>query len=98
MATRRASSKLPGCYSSGDTAEEAMELLDEAIAMWVEVESEDGHDIPRGDGGGCGQKRASVTSPSRFLSSLTAFAIFQRPSYACLGTPFQPRGYRCLTP
>ena len=38
--------ELPGCYSSGDTAEEAMELLDEAIEMWVAVEVEDGHDIP----------------------------------------------------
>ncbi|MCY4505717.1 MAG: type II toxin-antitoxin system HicB family antitoxin [Acidobacteria bacterium] len=38
--------ELPGCYSSGDTAEEAMELLDEAIAMWVEAEVECGHDIP----------------------------------------------------
>ena len=38
--------ELPGCYSSGDTAQEAMELLDEAIAMWVEAELEDGHDIP----------------------------------------------------
>ena len=38
--------ELPGCYSSGDTAEEAMEMLDEAIAMWVGAELEDGHDIP----------------------------------------------------
>lgn len=38
--------ELPGCYSSGDTAEEAMDMLDEAIALWVEVELDDGHDIP----------------------------------------------------
>ncbi len=38
--------ELPGCYSSGDTAEEAMEMLDEAIELWVAVEIEDGHDIP----------------------------------------------------
>ena len=38
--------RTPRVFSSGDTAEEAMELLDEAIAMWVEVEVEDGHDIP----------------------------------------------------
>ena len=38
--------ELPGCYSSGDTAEEAMEMLDEAIELWVAVEVEDGHDIP----------------------------------------------------
>ena len=38
--------ELPGCYSGGDTATEAMEMLDEAIALWVEAELEDGHDIP----------------------------------------------------
>ena len=38
--------ELPGCFTSGDTAEETMELLDEAIEMWVAVELEDGHDIP----------------------------------------------------
>ena len=38
--------ELPGCFTSGDTAEETMELLDEAIEMWVAVEVEDGHDIP----------------------------------------------------
>lgn len=38
--------ELPGCYSSGDTAEHAMEMLDEAIALWVEAELEDGHEIP----------------------------------------------------
>ena len=38
--------ELPGCYSSGDTPEDAMEMLDEAIELWVEAELEDGHDIP----------------------------------------------------
>ena len=38
--------ELPGCYSSGDTPEHAMEMLDEAIEMWVGAELEDGHDIP----------------------------------------------------
>ena len=38
--------ELPGCYSGGDTANEAMEMLDEAIELWVEAELEDGHDIP----------------------------------------------------
>lgn len=38
--------ELPGCYTSGDTAEETMEMLDEAIELWVAVEVEDGHDIP----------------------------------------------------
>lgn len=38
--------ELPGCYSSGDTPEDAMDMLDEAIELWVEAELEDGHDIP----------------------------------------------------
>ncbi|MXW23171.1 MAG: type II toxin-antitoxin system HicB family antitoxin [Chloroflexi bacterium] len=38
--------ELPGCYSSGDTPDHAMEMLDEAIALWVEAELIDGHDIP----------------------------------------------------
>ncbi len=38
--------ELPGCFSSGDTPEDAMEMLDEAIELWVEAELEDGHDIP----------------------------------------------------
>lgn len=38
--------ELPGCYTSGDTADETMDLLDDAIEMWVAVEVEDGHDIP----------------------------------------------------
>ena len=38
--------ELPGCYSSGDTPEDAMEMLDEAIELWVEAELEDGRDIP----------------------------------------------------
>ena len=38
--------ELPGCFSGGDTAREAMDNLDEAIALWVEAEAEDGHDIP----------------------------------------------------
>lgn len=42
--------ELPGCYSSGDTADEAMEMLDEAMAMWVEAEIERGHDIPPPEG------------------------------------------------
>ena len=38
--------ELPGCFSSGDTPEDAMAMLDEAIEMWVGVEMERGHDIP----------------------------------------------------
>ena len=38
--------ELPGCYSTGDHAEEAMINLDEAIALWVASELEAGNAIP----------------------------------------------------
>ena len=38
--------EFPGCFSSGDSAEEAMANLEEAMALWVESEAERGHDIP----------------------------------------------------
>lgn len=38
--------EFPGCYATGETADEAMDNLDAAIAGWVESELEQGHDIP----------------------------------------------------
>ncbi len=38
--------ELPGCFSSGETGAEAVTNLEEAMALWVEVELERGHDIP----------------------------------------------------
>ena len=38
--------EFPGCFSSGDSAEEAMANLEEAMALWVESETARGHDIP----------------------------------------------------
>jgi len=37
---------LPGCYSQGETAEEAMEMMEEARRLWLESAYEDGLDIP----------------------------------------------------
>jgi len=37
---------LPGCYSQGETVEEAMEMIEEARQLWLEVAYEDGLDIP----------------------------------------------------
>lgn len=37
---------LPGCYSQGETTEEAMEMIEEARRLWLEVAYEDGLDIP----------------------------------------------------
>ena len=39
---------LPGCFSAGDTLDEAMENAREAIDLWCETVIEDGGDIPMG--------------------------------------------------
>jgi antitoxin HicB len=36
---------LPGCYAQGETVEEAMEMIEIARKMWLEVAYEDGQDI-----------------------------------------------------
>ena len=40
---------LPGCISEGDTYEEALANVKEAIAAWIEVSREYGDDIPPGN-------------------------------------------------
>lgn len=37
---------LPGCLSYGETFEEAMVMIDDAIAGWLAVAQEEGFDIP----------------------------------------------------
>ena len=37
---------LPGCYSQGETVEEAMEMIEEARQLWLESAYEDGLNIP----------------------------------------------------
>ena len=38
---------LPGCFSAGDTLEEAMALTEEAIVAWIETAIDAGQDIPK---------------------------------------------------
>jgi|APFre7841882590_1041340.scaffolds.fasta_scaffold78698_1 predicted RNase H-like HicB family nuclease len=38
---------LPGCFSAGDTMEEAMAKTEEAIAAWIETALDLGQDIPQ---------------------------------------------------
>lgn len=38
---------LPGCFSAGDTLDEAMANAPEALALWIESMAEDGKAIPR---------------------------------------------------
>ena len=37
---------LPGCFSQGETPEEALEMIEEARRLWMEVVYEEGMDIP----------------------------------------------------
>ena len=37
---------LPGCFSAGDTLEEAMLQAEEAVTAWIEATLDDGQDIP----------------------------------------------------
>lgn len=38
--------ELEGCFSEGDTPDEANRNLSEAMSLWIEVELERGHEIP----------------------------------------------------
>jgi antitoxin HicB len=37
---------LPGCYSQGETVEEALAMIEEARHLWMESMYEDGNEIP----------------------------------------------------
>ena len=37
---------LPGCFSAGDTMDEAISNASEAMALWIETALDDGLDIP----------------------------------------------------
>ena len=37
---------LPGCFTQGETIEEAIEMAKEAISLYIEVLEEDGSSIP----------------------------------------------------
>ena len=38
---------LPGCFSAGDTLDEAIANASEAITLWIETVVDDGGDIPK---------------------------------------------------
>ena len=38
--------ELPGCMSQGDTVEDAMTMIEDAMRGWLDVSLEDGDDIP----------------------------------------------------
>lgn len=38
---------LPGCFSAGDTLDEAIDNAKEAISLWLETELDEGRNIPK---------------------------------------------------
>lgn len=38
---------LPGCFSAGDTLDEAFDMAEKAIEGWIECTLDDGQDIPK---------------------------------------------------
>ncbi len=38
---------LPGCYSQGESVEDALQNVREAIALYLETLRDEGHDVPR---------------------------------------------------
>lgn len=42
--------ELPGCMAHGDTREEALQSIQEAMALWIEVAREHGRVIPESTG------------------------------------------------
>jgi predicted RNase H-like HicB family nuclease len=38
---------LPGCFSAGETMDEAITNAEEAVAVWIDANLDDGHAIPR---------------------------------------------------
>ncbi|MBI3795801.1 MAG: type II toxin-antitoxin system HicB family antitoxin [Deltaproteobacteria bacterium] len=50
---------LPGCFSQGETIDEALENVREAIELHVESLKEDGHEIPQDAGFVIGRVKVS---------------------------------------
>ncbi len=65
---------LPGCYSQGETVEEALEMIEEARRLWLEVAYEEGLEIaePRSDGGHSG--KILVRAPKSLHKALDRMA------------------------
>lgn len=53
-----------GCFAGGATSEEAAEALEEVMALWLEVELEQGHEIPEPFGSREHSGRLNLRMPS----------------------------------
>ncbi|MBC7705136.1 MAG: type II toxin-antitoxin system HicB family antitoxin [Rhodoferax sp.] len=52
---------LPGCFSAGDTLDEAMDNAKEAIELWLEVAIDDGMPVPEATSLGAHQANPEYT-------------------------------------
>ena len=72
--------ELPGVFGGGDTPEEVMESLDEAIAIWVGDQIEREHDIPQPFEPGRFSGQFSLRIPPALHADAAEFARLQSVS------------------
>jgi predicted RNase H-like HicB family nuclease len=65
---------LPGCYSQGETVEEAVEMIEEARRLWIEVAYEDSQDIPLPKGNREYSGKFFIRTPKSLHRALTQMA------------------------
>lgn len=65
---------LPGCFSAGDTLDEAMASAPEALAHWIESLVEDGKAIPRA------RTPSELKADPEVAADMTAHAIALIPA------------------
>ncbi|PPD57885.1 type II toxin-antitoxin system HicB family antitoxin [Dehalogenimonas etheniformans] len=65
---------LPGCYSQGETVEEAIQMIEEARRLWLEVACEEGIDIPEPRSGGDYSGKILLRAPKNLHRALGRIA------------------------
>ena len=66
--------ELPGCLAQGDTAEEAIEHVREAMSGWLSVAIEDGIEIPEPRAGESSSGRLLLRMPGSLHAELARLA------------------------
>jgi len=67
--------ELPGCMSQGKTPIEAMKNIEEAMAGWIQVELEDGVDIPEPAGDCFATRLVSYANKLRQIFTMEGAAL-----------------------
>ena len=66
---------LPGCYSQGETVEEAKEMIEEARKLWMESMYEEGNEIPLPSNQAEYSGKFNVRVPSSLHRELARLAV-----------------------